>query len=311
MPRRLGVLPSATADGIGGMYAKNADRSRHEAQPVAAVPRKHHAAGETITLDTGLTIPQVPVTYAHAGSRPIWAHPYGGYSEGINEFGVGIGNEAFPSHGLPSDNGAKPQTEFTDLGRLVLERAKTAREAVRIFTELVGKYGQTCKTCPGAGDYNSLFMIADTTSVFSVMAVGHEWGWRQFTDADLNGTGVWTLTNLPFLGATHVSPTAIATARKHLGYNGTDSTFDFGRVYGNMGADPHRHVRSMDLLRDLGKDHKLTKADLMLTLSDHGGIDGKPHEPYVQMPSFGSGKTMTIDWCQPPRGAAAPAVVLS
>ena len=128
---------------------------------------------------------------------------------------------------------------------------------------------------------------------------GHR-GWRQFTDADLNGTGVWTLTNLPFLGATHVSPTAIATARKHLGYNGTDSTFDFGRVYGNMGADPHRHVRSMDLLRDLGKDHKLTKADLMLTLSDHGGIDGKPHEPFVQMPSFGSGKTMTIDWWEPP-----------
>eukprot|EP01052_Picozoa_sp_SAG31_P011390 SAG31_NODE_642_length_13301_cov_14.143084_21_plen_66_part_00 len=34
----------------------------------------------------------------------------GGYSEGINEFGVSIGNEMFPSHHLPTDQGSKPQT---------------------------------------------------------------------------------------------------------------------------------------------------------------------------------------------------------
>jgi hypothetical protein len=155
-----------------------------------------------------------------------------------------------------------PQAEFTDLGRLVLERARTAAEAVAVLTELVGPrgsparsprtaarhpprtsftsifgrplspkcqynaagpqvglYGQTCKTCPQAShgrrchfdaphhislallrtkdnegrldgswknnpwppqaaDYNSLFMVSDTTAVYSVMAVGHEWGRR-------------------------------------------------------------------------------------------------------------------------------------
>ena len=89
----IGVLPSATADGLGGFYGKNADRHRHEAQPVAAVARATWPEGAQITLDSGLVIPQVPLTYAHAGSRPFWAHPYGGYSEGINEFGVGLGNE--------------------------------------------------------------------------------------------------------------------------------------------------------------------------------------------------------------------------
>jgi dipeptidase len=81
----------------------------------------------------------------------------------------------FPSHSLPSDDGAPPQAEFTDLCRLVLERASSAQEAVSIFTDLVGKYGQTCKSCPSAANYNSLFMIADPKTIFSVMAVGHEW----------------------------------------------------------------------------------------------------------------------------------------
>ena len=54
----LAVLPSATVAGLGGMYGKNADRSRTEAQPIAVHPRATHPPGSTITLDTGLVIPQ-------------------------------------------------------------------------------------------------------------------------------------------------------------------------------------------------------------------------------------------------------------
>ena len=71
----VAVLPFATADGLGALYGKNADRQYKEAQPVAAMPRMTHPAGAIITLDSGLKIPQVPLTYAHAGSRPNWAHP--------------------------------------------------------------------------------------------------------------------------------------------------------------------------------------------------------------------------------------------
>ena len=227
-------------------------------------------------------------TYAHAGSRPNWAHPHGGYSEGVNEFGVSIGNEMFPAHHLPTDDGRKPQAEFTDLDRLVLERSRTAKEAVLNFAELVGKYGQTCKHCPEAANYNSLFMISDPHEIYSLMAVGHEWGWKQFTnEADLNGTGVWTISNRYFPGVpnTQISPTAIATARKVLGYNGTDAEFDFGLVYGEINASPTRQIRSSTLLRDLAADHKLTKHDLMLTLSDHS-YGTNPHEPYQRMPHW-------------------------
>merc|ERR1719401_1486965 len=174
----------------------------------------------------------------------------------------------FPSHSLPSDHGSKPQAEFTDLGRLVLERSKNADEAIQVFTDLVSKYGQTCKTCPSLANYNSLFMIADTQSIYSVMTVGHEWGYKKFTNSDLNGTGVHTSSNIYFKGADHISPTAISTARNHLGYKDSDENFDFGYVYGSHYASPSRQQFTQSYLRELAKDHKLTKADLMETLSN-------------------------------------------
>ena len=72
----LAVLPSATVPGLGGLYAKNADRHYTEAQPVAVQPRLAHSADEVITLDSGLKIPQVGLTYAHAGARPVRKSPY-------------------------------------------------------------------------------------------------------------------------------------------------------------------------------------------------------------------------------------------
>eukprot|EP01052_Picozoa_sp_SAG31_P011389 SAG31_NODE_642_length_13301_cov_14.143084_20_plen_74_part_00 len=41
---------------------------------------------------------------------------------------------------------------------------------------------------------------------------------------------VWTISNRYFAGAAHYSPTAIDTARRVFGYNGTDADFDFGLV---------------------------------------------------------------------------------
>ena len=103
----------------------------------------------------------------------------------------------------------------------------------------------------------------------------------------MTGTGVWTISNRYVPGATNISATAIATARKHLRYTGTDAGFDFGMVYGDQEADPSRQERSAGLLRDLAEDHKLTKVDLMLTLSDHSyGGKENAHEPYVAHPHW-------------------------
>eukprot|EP01043_Picozoa_sp_COSAG02_P009876 COSAG02_NODE_340_length_24179_cov_6.401644_17_plen_205_part_00 len=114
-----------------------------------------------------------------------YSDPHGGYSEGVNEFGVSIGNEMFPSHHLPTDDGRKAQAEFTDLDRLVLERSKTAKEAVLNFADLVGKYGQTCKRCPEAANYNSLFMISDPHEIYSLVS-----GYRPLVSSDFVDTFV-------------------------------------------------------------------------------------------------------------------------
>ena len=90
------------------------------------------------------------------------------------------------------------------------------------------------------------------------------------------------------------SPGAITAARTYLGYKGTDAAFDFGSVYGTTVCNLQqvRRVRSEAYLRDRAKDHKLTKADLMLTLSDHEH-DGDIHAPYVSEPSF---QSVAVDW---------------
>ena len=150
-----------------------------------------------------------------------------------------------------------------------------------MLTSLISQYGQTCRTCPPLANYNSLFMVSDTKEIYSVMAVGHEWAWRQFDEENTNGTGVWTISNYFFVNATHTSPTAQATAEKLGWYHpGSGVPFDFGRVYGDHDASNTRHLRSMTLLRDLAADHKLTKVDLMTVLKDHSyGHD--LHEPPV------------------------------
>ena len=109
-------------------------------------------------------------------------------------------------------------------------------------------------------------MVTDLTSIYTVMAVGHEWGYLQLEEGDpaLAGTGVWTISNCLVTNATHLSPGAITAARKYLGYTGTDAAFDFGAVFGTTvcNAGQVRQVRSQAFLRDLAKDHKLTKVSV-------------------------------------------------
>lgn len=258
----LVALPSSTNTGAA-IYAKNADRNGTEIQPIAFEPRRKHAPGSTIELPSGLVIPQVSETYATMGSRPYWGW---GYSMGTNEYGVSIGNEYFPCHAPKTNQSAL--LEFPDIDRLVLERSKSAAEAVKTMTELISHYGQgECNTCPILANYNNLFMIVDTREAYIAMSSGFEWAYKKVTgDFD-------TLSNTYFTGADHESPGARQWAKAHGIWDG-ESDFDFGRVYGTSNPDGvERHARSQELirrLRDSGK--KLSKEHLMHVLSDHGEV---------------------------------------
>lgn len=141
----------------------------HDGSPeIFIVPAKTHAAGETLLLTrrtpdnrgpmkrqgrkpTG-SIPQVAETFAHIAAE------YGI----MNEHQLAIGESTFGGREqLHSDRGL---IDCDTLTRLMLERAKTAREAIRIGGELVEKYGWC--------DEGEALTIADTREVWLLEIVG-------------------------------------------------------------------------------------------------------------------------------------------
>ncbi|MHC4218268.1 MAG: hypothetical protein ACYSU7_07395, partial [Planctomycetota bacterium] len=82
------ALSDVTASGMT-IFAKNSDRPVFDCQPLYFHPRQTWPTGAVIDLGR-TTVPQAPETYATIGSSPYWCW---GYEEGMNEFGVAIGNE--------------------------------------------------------------------------------------------------------------------------------------------------------------------------------------------------------------------------
>lgn len=160
------ALPDATAAGVT-MLGKNSDRPMFDCQPLLPHPRRQWPAGSTVKLGR-VTIPQVGETYATLGSSPYWCW---GYEEGINEYGVAIGNEGIDTKVLLRESRAHMQGRGPQLGptgmdllRLGLERGKTAREVLEVITELVERYGQFGSGIPTqgvAGAYHNSYIIAD------------------------------------------------------------------------------------------------------------------------------------------------------
>lgn len=172
---------------LGGrvIFAKNSDRPFFDCQPLIQQPRKHWPSGSSIQTDY-VTLPQAEVTYAHLGSSPYWCW---GYEEGINEWGVVIGNEAVytkASHeevdgfrqGMPLSLGLLGM----DLIRIALERCKTSVNAVELMGGLIEKYGQFGSANPGkphdTGSYDNAFLIADPHEAWILETAGRRWAAR-------------------------------------------------------------------------------------------------------------------------------------
>ena len=116
-------------------------------------PKRTKGPDDTDRIETG-EIPQVAETYAYLNA----AYPI------MNEHQLAIGETTFGGkRELQSDNGI---IDCPELYRLVLERAKTAREAIRIADELTTQYGYN--------DYGEAFTFADTneTWFFEILGPG-------------------------------------------------------------------------------------------------------------------------------------------
>jgi secernin len=165
------ALARATADGQT-LFGHNSNRPRGEAQTVVRTPARSHAVGEKVRTPA-LELPQARQTYAVLAGRPagVW-----GYQHGVNEHGVCAGVSAVRTR-LAA---AAPGLSGTDLVRLALERAASARQAVDVLTDLIARHGQGSTgeggrhhDEEGAGD--SSFLVADPREAYALEATGNHW----------------------------------------------------------------------------------------------------------------------------------------
>ena len=158
------------------ILAKNSDRPTAEAQKLCFFPAADHAPGETLRC-TDLEIPQAAHTYAMIGSQPYWTW---GFEMGYNEKGLMIGNEAQGSR-----NAAEKETGLLglDLLRLALERADSAREGVRVITELLERYGQNANASALRDRrYENSYLLVDSKEIWLLETAGRQWVAAQITD---------------------------------------------------------------------------------------------------------------------------------
>jgi secernin len=177
----LVVLPNYTRS-ASMLVAKNSDRPAYESQPLVYNQRKSYINHDMVPL-AYIEIPQVEETYLTIGSSPFWCW---GYEQGMNEYGVAIGNEAIFTKDL-RDSAVNPDKQKGILGmelvRLGLERGKTAKGALEAITELVEEYGQWGTAVVGEEKpYNNSFLIADSKEAWVLETIDHQWAARRIQD---------------------------------------------------------------------------------------------------------------------------------
>ncbi|RKY64062.1 MAG: hypothetical protein DRP99_02855 [Candidatus Latescibacterota bacterium] len=144
------------------------------------VPRMRHGPGEVVRLLRGGVLPEVGETYSF-----IWSEiPGMEFSDTyINEWGVAVASNYCPTR-EDSYEELVARGEIVDGGigymlrRLVVQRARTAREGVRLAGELIEKFGYT--------DSGRTLVIADPNEAWLLSIVrGKHWVARRVPDDEV------------------------------------------------------------------------------------------------------------------------------
>lgn len=202
------------------ILGKNSDREPDEAQSIVRIPSQSHPTGSTLAC-TYIEIPEVEKTYECILSKPfqMW-----GAEMGVNEHGVGIGNEAVFTrikHKQKNDG-----LTGMDLLRLTLERSRSAQEAITTLTSLLEQYGQD--SCGGYRNrsffYDNSFIVTDPNEAWIVETAGREWAAKRVEDTA-------SISNrLSLSEADRLSHHAMDHARRKGWWDGR-SPFDFAKSY--------------------------------------------------------------------------------
>jgi hypothetical protein len=154
------ALGGATVDGHT-LFGHATSLPEGASPALALLAARAHAADETLRLGTA-EVPQARQTHRVLCIRA--AGLWGAY-HGVNEHAVAAG--VLP---LQTRLAAGAGLSGTDLVRLVLERARSARQGVDLLADLLTRHGQ-------AGD--GAFLIADATEAFAVETAGRWWVYQE------------------------------------------------------------------------------------------------------------------------------------
>ncbi|MEZ5199099.1 MAG: C69 family dipeptidase [Bacteroidales bacterium] len=220
------VGKNASADG-SVLFAHNEDDWGDRIVNWYQVPSLMHKEGETITLKNGGSLQQVKQTYGY-----MWLEmPEMEFSDSyMNEWGVTIGSDACLSR--------EKKPELTDGGigywlrRAMAERAKTAREAVKIGGDLVEQFGYSSS--------GRTYCIADAHEAWMLSVVnGKHWVAQRIPDDHIAIIpNYYTITTVDLNDSANFYGSAdlIEYAIKRKWYKpATDGDFNFRLAYSDPG----------------------------------------------------------------------------
>ncbi len=209
---------------------------------------------------------------AFLGSRPTWLW---GCEHGVNEHGVAIGNEKIFT--VDSPRALPPALLGMDVVRLVLERARTADDALELCTSLIETYGQGGSGEPFDDEpYFSSFLLADAHAGWVVETSHRTWVAKPAGD----GTSISNRVSLKTdwtRGSPDVTP-------------GTD--FDTRRLsqVPTERAD-HRLAVTRGCVR---RGWDVNARDLAATLRDHSDANGSGFSVCLHRPDFHAQTTASM-----------------
>lgn len=284
----------ATADG-SVLFAHNEDDWGIQLMNFWNVPRQHFKPGAVVTLVRGGTLPQVSETWAFSWIQDVHQEFSDLY---MNEWGVTIASNACGSRITD------PETTDGGIGymlrRIVAQRARTAREGVKIAGQLLDKFGYAVGPKGGR-----TLVIADKNEAWLLdILPGKYWiAERVPDDAVVLQPNIYVIRKVDFNDTVNFifSKKDIRQYAISKGwYNPKkDKVFDFSYIFSEFRAR-HFKERGFDTRQWRGQqllsgktvsakeakksglpfsvipDRKLTPADLMQVLRDH--YEGTPYD---------------------------------